>query len=206
MTEQRPPIPLAVFQQLRDRPQVSSENWLGRRILQHYGIVTADRRRIRKELLTAIPWVQRDDWQIARLVLARARSLWGAVDPENPTPELLALRETESVKAEEWYRDVILASPGQPPHLLVRMRNERALAVWVCFSNRPLASVRAPCWLQPGRNQETVIVLQELGVYLGPAGDHERLMNNLFGDRPTGMPKVTDVLAADEDEDQEYDS
>jgi hypothetical protein len=119
---------------------------------------------------------------------------------------LLALRETESVKAEEWYRDVILASPGRPPHLLVRMRNERALAVWVCFSNRSLASVRAPCWLQPGRSLETVMILQELGVYLGPAGDRERLMNSLFGDRPTGVPKDEDVPAADEDEDQDYDS
>jgi len=193
-----------VFQQLRDRPQSSAETWLGRRILRHYGLLPAIRRRIRNELMEATPRNQRDDWQIAILVLNRVRALQGGFDPEDRQPELVALRETESVSAREWYRDVILNSPLRLPHLLVRARNDQASVIWTCFSNRLLANVRTPYSVEDGKTPETVVILQPLPAYLGAPVERQLLLNNLFGGSREGIPDAAELPADDEDEDPDY--
>jgi hypothetical protein len=195
MTE-RPEIPLAVFQQLRDRPQFNTENWLGRRILRHYGLVPSIRRKIRNELMKDTPYEQRNEWQIARLVVDRVRQLQGIL---TPYPELAALRENDYIRAVDWYRDIILPGRGAV-HLLARTIDDRALAVWWCFSNKLLADVSPPYLVEACKSPGVVLIVHSLDSYLGPAELREALLINMFGCSPAG---VSDS-APDEDEDPDY--
>lgn len=165
-------------------------------MLRYYGLMPAIRRQIRNELLTGIPRDQRSDWQVARLVVGRARRLQGSLDP---CPEMAALRETDSTRAVSWYQEVILPSRAIP-HLLVRTTDDRALAVWSCFSNRLLASVNPPYSVEACGFPGLVLIVQGLDAYLSPPVDRQALLVNLFDGSPGKVP-----IAADHDEDEDPD-
>ena len=188
----KPPLPMTVFQQLRDRPQFSAECWLARRIFRHYGLGTAVRKRIRFELMKERPANERDEWNAALLILFVVHRRAG----RNP-PEYCALRETErtdEVRAEKWFLEVILPTGDEPPHLLVRTKGDQAVAIWSCLSDRNLGSIEPPYTVKAVSSPGQVMVVQDLDAYLGPVDPvaRDRMLTYLFEGSRDGVPPSVD--------------
>lgn len=183
-----------MFQQLRDRPQFNAECWLARRIFSHYGLKsTAVRNRIRHELMKERPENERDEWNAALLVLFVARRQAGL-----ELHEYCVLQEserTDEILAEKWFVEVILPSGGVAPHMMVRARGDRAKVVWSCYSDKNLGSINAPYKVKPVPVPGVVMIVQDLGDYLGPLEPFatERLLTYLFSGSNEGVPTVKDT-------------